>query len=107
MNLTYKEELSYYDGVLEFTAVDEDKNLYFVAMFDYTQNPSIYVAVHVTETEISQYKRLDDYHLIKYKELLHTQPWYLVYVTNNGIIATRQQGSIENSGYCPYVKDDD
>ena len=40
--LGYKEELSYYDGTLEFTAVDEEKNSqYFVAMFDYAQNPSM------------------------------------------------------------------
>ena len=107
MELFFKDELSYYDGMLEFTAVDEEENLYFVAMFDYTQNPSIYVAVHVIEKEIGEYKLLDDNYLIKFKTLLHRKPWYLVYVSSNGIFATRQQGFIENSKYCPYIKDND
>ena len=101
MKLTHHQTTNYYDGELEFTAHDPEGRTIFASVIETSpQQYNRYIAIPASEDELDRY----DDGTIELRELMssHTDEWYFVHVSDEGVIhAERQNTPIESSKFLP------
>ena len=102
MRLTFIQEWTYYDGIIDFTAHGPDGRLFFASSIEAASTYDLYVAVPIEQADLT---RLEDGSLDLRSLLLDRghREWYVACICHphSAIWAERQSGPIEASGYLP------
>ena len=99
--LTFHQQLDYYDGPIEFSATDPKGNLYIAVAYTQETPARQFIAVPVTQLQLQEYCQAEsDLHELMLQN--GKCQWFRLTLHDNGAINTVEQNTpIQESGLLP------